>query len=298
VSDDVRQQVPIDPQVEEKQRRGALRTALILGLIILAIGIAAFFYISEWRAAILESEESVNVLVMGVTPDGVEALYVVAFNPAARLVTALAVPLDTVLPWAEDAARLGEAYAGATEAEWKAALAQLVGAPIHHTVRIDFSGFVELIDLLSGVAVEVDSEIVYRDAEGEAVFVLEPGTRRLTGEEALLYVRYKGDDLEDETRRVERQRRLLEAVVREARAKFDWTQLQELLRIALSYVQTDLDWTTTARLARFAYGLGLDSYRVYVLPGRAGDEGWIVDEAALRALSEQLFAREGETASL
>lgn len=296
MTDDVRQQAPIDPEVEAQQRRAAVRTALILTLIILAIGIGAFWYMWNWRASMLEGDESVNVLFLGVSEESIEALYVASFNPAAPAVAALAVPVDTVLPGAADAVRLSDVYDGASEADWRLALEQLLGAPIHHTVRIDFSGFVELIDLLSGVAVEVDTDVVYRDGNGEVTFALEPGIHRLTGQQALLYVRYKGDHLDDETRRVERQRRLMEAVVREARAKFDWTRLQELLRIAMTYVETDLNWTTAARLARFAYDLGLDAYHLYVLPGWASEAGWVVDEAALQVLSGQLFAADVEAA--
>lgn len=279
----------VDPKVEARQRRAAVRTAAVLALVVVAIGVGAFWYLWNWRLTLLEGDESVNVLLLGASDDGVEALYVMSFNPASEAVAALAVPVDTVLPWEDGVVRLGDAYDGAPTAEWRAALEQLLGVPIHHTVRVDFSGFVELIDLLSGVTVDVDTEVVYRRADGEVAFALAPGVQRLTGVEALFYVRYKGDHLTDETRRVERQRRLLEAVVREARAKFDWDTAQDMLRIALSYVETDLDLTTATRLARFAYDLALDAYHVYVLPGQAGEAGWVVDETALRALSGQLF---------
>lgn len=289
MSDDVRQRAQIDPEVEAQQRRAAVRTGLILALIMLLIGAGAFWYLWNWRLAALEGEESVNVLLMGVSGESVEALFVASLNPENDTVSALAVPVDTVLPWSSEAVQVQDAYDAASVNDVRTAVEQLLAVPVHHVVRIDFSGFVELIDLLQGVTVEVVSDVVYRDADGEVVFALEPGLHRLTGEEALLYVRYKGDHLEDETRRAQRQQQLIEAIAREARLKFDWQTVQNTLQLAMTHIDTDLDLATLTRLARFVYELGPDAYHVHVLPGRASETGWVVDQATLETLLGQLF---------
>lgn len=278
-----------DPEVEAKQRRGALRTALVLALIVLAIGAAAFWYLWNMRLTGLGSVESVNVLVLGVSDDDVEAVFVATFHPETDSVSALAVPVDTRLPWLEETVHLRDTYDGRGHGAIHSTVERLVSAPIHHTVRVDFSGFVELVDLVQGVPVEVESDIVYRDADGEVVFALTPDVHRLSGEEALLYVRYKGDHLEDESRRLERQRRFVEALIREARANLGWSTVQDMLQIALNRVTTDLDIVTMTRLAKFVFDAGDDAFTLHVLPGKPTGDGWDVDRDKLGALSAQLF---------
>lgn len=292
MSDDERQHFDIDPEVEAQQRRAALRTLLVLILLTLVIGAAAFWYLWNWRAEQLGSE-SVNVLVMGVSDDDVDALFVTTFHPetdtAAAAVSAMAIPVDTRLPWSQELIYVRDAYDATDDDALRHIVEELLAAPVHHTVRVDFSGFVELIDLVQGVPIHVDSDVVYRDADGEIVFELQPGLHRLSGEEALLYLRYKGDHLEDETRRVHRQLRFIEAVAREARANLDWRTVQDMLQIVLNRVETDLDLITMTQLARFAFEAGDDAYTVHVLPGAASDEGWVVDQSGLQALSGRLF---------
>lgn len=289
MADDGRRTVELDPAAEARRRKAALRTALVLAVLILAIGAAAFWYLWDWRAARLGTEESVNVLVLGVDEDGVDAVFVTTFHPGDGAVAAVALPIDTRLPWSETPAHLRDTYDEGGDVSLRAAVERLLGVPLHHVVRVDFSGFVELVDLLQGVPVQVDTDVVYRDAEGQVVFELHPGVYRLAGEDALLYVRYKGDHLDDETRRVDRQLRFLEAVAREARGRFDWSAAQDLLRIVLDRVETDLDLVTLTRLARFALEVDEDAYAVHVLPGFATEDGWLVDENQVAALSDRLF---------
>lgn len=278
-----------DPEVEAKQRKGALRTALVLALIVLAIGAAAFWYLWNMRLTGLGSAESVNVLVLGVSDDGVEAVFVATFHPETDSVSALAVPIDTRLPWVEETVHLRDTYGQQGDGDLHPTVERLLAAPVHHSVRVDFSGFVELVDLVRGVPIEVESEIVYRDADGEVVFELHPDVHRLSGEEALLFVRYKGDHLEDESRRLDRQRRFVEALIREARANLSWSSVQDMLQIALNRVTTDLDIVTMTRLAKFVFDADDDAFSLHVLPGHAADDGWIVDQDKLGALSDELF---------
>lgn len=278
----------LDEEVEAKQRQGAIRAALVLVLIMLVAAGAAFWYLWNMRLTGLGSAESVNVLVIGAADDGVDALFVATFHPETDTVSAVVLPIDTQLPWSPAPIHLRDTY-DEHDGSLHEAVERLLSAPIHHTVRVDFSAFVELVDLVEGVPLSVDSEIIYRDADGQVVFDLQPGSHHLSGEEALLYVRYKGDHLEDETRRIVRQQRFMEALLTEAREKLEWSSVQEMLEIVLSRVETDLDLVTTTRLARFVLDTADNVYALHMLPGHAGEDGWLVDENEWRALSDELF---------
>lgn len=325
---DAEQSQPLTDEEVEQQRSRARRTGLILVLFMLLVGGAAFYYLWNMRLE-AGNAESINVLLVGVSDEeaneGVEALVVTSFRPHGEGIEALALPVNTSLPWtarvpvvtpnanagsaepdsvddesldaAEDVVpppepvtdELRDAYAGGNRAALTDAVERLLDVPVHHTVKVDFDGFVELVDLLDGVPVEVQTDVVYRDLEGEELFRLEPGSHRLSGEEALLYVRYKGDHLEDDSRRVARQWQVAEALLAEARTKLGWSEVQKLIGIALNYVTTDLDVVDVTRLLKIAYDLERDGYIMHMLPGYPEEGRWVAEPAAVAALGEQMF---------
>ena len=80
-----------------------------------------------------------------------------------------------------------------------------IGVPIHHYVRVDFESVKRLVDAMGGVEVEVDCAIYdpYGYDEGGDALALDVGVHRLTGGEALSYVRSRriGGDLEREMKK-------------------------------------------------------------------------------------------------
>lgn len=309
---------PTDEEIEEQQRGAARRTALVLTILVLIIAGAAFYYLWNMRLTESATDEPVNVLIVGVA-DGqadetVEALVLASFHPQRSGIEAVALPVNTALPWTarrsvssapnllagetlsadvetvDEMDVLRDVYAGGDEDALIDAVQRLLDAPVHNTVHVDFAGFVQLVDLLDGVPVEVQTEVVYRDGQGDVVFQLEPGLHRLNGEEALLYVRYKGDHLQDDSRRVERQWQFAQALVKEARAQFGWPQVQPMLDIAIKHISTDLDIGTLTRLIKIAFDMELHAANMHMLPGEAVDGQWVAEPTAVAALSERIFS--------
>jgi len=85
------------------------------------------------------------------------------------------------------------------------------GIPIDSYVRIDFSGFEDVIDALGGVDVTVDcpldDELIYRYFE---TYTLEPGVHHMNGQQALYYARSRKTTSDFD--RARRQQRVLLAV--------------------------------------------------------------------------------------
>lgn len=105
-------------------------------------------------------------------------------------------------------------------------LSTVLGLPIHHTAIVNLQGFEQLVDAMGGVTVTIQEPIpiggrTYTDASGHLqldptsdVTWLQPGTRRLTGEEALGYSRSRVTT--DDFSRMRRQRCMVAAVVDQA----------------------------------------------------------------------------------
>ncbi len=82
---------------------------------------------------------------------------------------------------------------------------------IDHVAVIDFAGFRELIDALGGVPIRVDHSLHYDDNSDGTHIHLTAGWHRLSGKEALGYVRFRHDVMAD-TGRMKRQQQLLSAI--------------------------------------------------------------------------------------
>lgn len=268
----------------DRRSRAGWAVAAVLALLV-SLG---FWYYWNSRVTVIGQQESVNVLALGLGADGLDAVTVVSFNPVTQAVAAVVLPVDTRVSAGQEPQRLTDVYAAEGAAGLARAVEGALAAPVHYTVQVGFDGFEALVDLLGGVTVQVETDIVYRNADGEPVFHLQPGTHRLTGEQALLFIRYKGDHLEDESRRVERQWRFLTALARQARASLDWQRVQGLLQLAVRYVQTDMDLAEVTRLAQFAWQVEKEM-ALHLAPGQTEDGQWVLDADRLRALSETLF---------
>lgn len=121
------------------------------------------------------------------------------------------------------------------------------GVTVDGNVEVDFSGFMDVVDMMGGVDIELNqSEANYLNRRGNwdvddstaGTWNLQAGMNHLTGEQALAYsrIRYVGNgDFE----RTERQRKVLTAMVEQSR-NLSISQLNGMLQAALPLLTTDL----------------------------------------------------------
>jgi len=100
----------------------------------------------------------------------------------------------------------------------KGAMHEIFGIPIHHYALVTLDGFVDIVDALGGVTIEVpatitDNEYPHENGTIESI-TIEAGTRHLTGHEALAYARIRRQS--NDFARMHRQRCVLEAVVEQS----------------------------------------------------------------------------------
>ncbi|MBO8188499.1 LCP family protein [Streptomyces spirodelae] len=88
---------------------------------------------------------------------------------------------------------------------------QATGLRLDHYAEVDFLGFTRLVDALDGVRICLDEPL--RDEKAGAE--LRAGCQTLDGRQALAFVRARYSDPQGDLGRVERQRELLSALVRE-----------------------------------------------------------------------------------
>jgi LCP family protein required for cell wall assembly len=128
------------------------------------------------------------------------------------------------------------------------------GVPVHFVARVDFDGFVKLIDAVGGITVDVDRAILddqYPDEEyGLTRLYVPVGPQRLSGRVALKYARTRHAD--SDFGRIQRQRKVLQAAREEALAIGIVPKLPSMLGIVRDAVATDIPITTLLALANLA----------------------------------------------
>lgn len=117
------------------------------------------------------------------------------------------------------------------------------GIEVDHNFEVDFNGFMDLINLMGGVDIELtEAEADYLNADDFWVYKdVEPGWNTLNGMTALSFarMRHAEGDNDSDIIRTDRQRRLIEAVIAKLKTK-SLSELQDLLDAALPMVTTSM----------------------------------------------------------
>ncbi len=243
-----------------------------------------------------------NILLLGVDsrndqrdPPLTDTMILVTFDPKHRTAGMLSLPRDlwVPIPGFGFETKINTAYALGNQTNYNGGGAQLakdtvssfIGQPVQYYARVNFRGFVELIDLIGGVDVVVPYEIY--DTEyptpdyGVTTFHLPAGVQHLDGETALKYVRTR--NLDSDYARAGRQQQVLRAVVdKVTRADMLPSLLPKLPRLLYtmrSSIDTDIPMALQMELANYLSGNNLREIRQLVLDSRYGEETYSAEGA-------------------
>jgi LCP family protein required for cell wall assembly len=227
--------------------------------------------------------ERLNILLVGIdktesrTATLTDSMMVVSVDPVGETVSMVSLPRDMVgvplgngdvfgpkinalYSWAE---RHPEVFPEGGIRALQGAAGALLGIPIHYYALIDFAGFVEMIDTVGGVDVEVKSAFYdehYHDPRlGYVGFGLAEGWHHLDGIEALAYARSRYAPTDTDFTRAGRQQEILVALrarlLKEGGLLF---ALPDLLRTFGGMVTTDLPTSRLPELAAIAEAMDGD----------------------------------------
>ncbi|MDW8391126.1 MAG: LCP family protein [Oscillochloridaceae bacterium] len=183
-----------------------------------------------------------------------DAIVVVRLDPARQRIALLSIPRDLVVnipgygyARINAATVYGESdpYFGGGMELARATVSELLGLPIHHVVRADFSAFIAAIDAIGGVDVVVEQELydpAYPTMDyGYMVAHFLPGPYHMDGETALIYSRMR--HMDSNYARNRRQQQVLVAAfqrVREQNLIGQVEMLADLTTALRDHIQTDL----------------------------------------------------------
>jgi LCP family protein required for cell wall assembly len=197
-----------------------------------------------------------------------DTMLLLRLDPQARTISMLSVPRDLYVDipgYGMD--RVNVAYTVGGDKLTVQMFKQLTGLPINHFIDINFLGFVNIVDKLGGIYVDVDRRYYNPMNNGHMDINLQPGYQRLNGHQAIRFVRFRSDAQGDFNRMV-RQQIFLHEVERQGK-RWSIGQLPGLIKAFTSNSVSDikLGWPTDSG-TNTLFGLaktmlGLNTSRVY-----------------------------------
>lgn len=229
----------------------------------------AEFVLPDWN-----EKDPINILLLGIdsrpeddeeSPPRSDTTLIVHIDPATKQAAMMSIPrdLEVLIPEfglnkLNAAYPLGEANADTIEGGGPTLVAQTIEAnfniPVHYYATVNFDGFIEIIDTVGGVIVDIEaplSDNLYPTEDlGVTRVHFHTGLQKLDGDQALRYVRTRHGD--NDIRRGDRQAQVLTALQAQALDLNLITRAEELLNGLADTFRTDLDHTQLLALSNLA----------------------------------------------
>ena len=195
-----------------------------------------------------------------------DTLMLVRADPTTNSISLLSLPRDMwvevhcpgVLP---HMGKINSAYAECGPQGSLETVKALTGVPINYLITVNFRGFQQIVDRLGGVWLDVDRHYFnnHGGPTGYATIDLPPGYQKLTGSQALDYVRYRHTD--SDLYRVARQQQFVKALKGQVQQSFSPFTLPRIVDAITHNVEvaqgggSNVGGRTVLSYALFAYGL-------------------------------------------
>jgi polyisoprenyl-teichoic acid--peptidoglycan teichoic acid transferase len=240
-------------QVRRRSSRGSFIAGFLIGYVgsalILAAGVITFL--------VLFPPARLNVLLIGMDRRPGESavartdtLIVATLDPARPYVGMLSIPRDLwvrLLDGSENRINTPHFFAEA-EVPGSGPMAAVntvssnFGITLHKYMRIDFAGFVRIIDSVGGITVDVEHPIVDYEYPtydyGIQTISFEAGSQHMDGERALQYARTRHSSSDFD--RAKRQQKVIAAFVKRLLEPDAWLRFPGLFTAIASSVDTNL----------------------------------------------------------
>ena len=223
---------------------------------------------------VLEIEGIRTILLVGCDErDGYEVgrsdtMMVVFINGDTNEISLLSIPRDCYvqIPGYTTKTKINHSYAYGGINLTRETIEYFLGIKIDDYVEIDFDGFVELVDLLGGVEINVDQRMINYD-EG---INLNPGLQTLDGKQALGYCRFRigqdGTDSISDIKRAEHQQNFIIALKDKLMSLSTLWKVPRLVSLADEYVNTTISTMDAIKLGNTLLQMNLDSIKTYTIP--------------------------------
>lgn len=211
--------------------------------------------------------DNVSILLIGV--DGGEkrgfkdlrsdALMVATLNEKEKSVKLLSIPRDSYvyIPEVDYSTKINHAYKFGEAKASIETIELLLDIPIDYYVAVNFEAFMEIIDALEGIEIEVPYTITEQNSKDQAgAITIEEGLQHLNGEEALAFARTRKKDTDVE--RGKRQQQVIQAILNKAKSVSSLPKYGSVIEAIGSNMRTNMTFDEMTSFIDYGISGNLD----------------------------------------
>jgi polyisoprenyl-teichoic acid--peptidoglycan teichoic acid transferase len=159
---------------------------------------------------------------------------------------------------------------------------EIMGIKIHGYVKINFNGFIDVIDSIGGIDfyVESDMKVTKRDYS----INLKKGFQHFDGIQALKYVRYREDAdwcYRNDSRSA-RQTKFIKGIIKELAKPSNWGKLPSAIKAVMKNIETDIPTEEIFSFAGILRHFNSESIKDILFPGTFGEAPGVRYEKGIR----------------
>ncbi|NJP37441.1 LCP family protein [Alkalicoccus luteus] len=197
----------------------------------------------------MDESDPVSILLLGVdaeesTTGRTDTMMIVTVNPQDESMRMVSLPRDTRMEIVgrdmQDKVNHAYAFGGADMA--MDTVENYFDIPLDYFVTVNMSGFKDIVDAVGGVT--VDNSFAF-DQSG---YTFNEGEVDLDGDQALAYSRMRSEDPRGDMGRNDRQRQVVNAIIREGAQFSSITRVGDILDSVGSNVQTNMEFDKMRKL--------------------------------------------------
>ncbi|MDN4492184.1 LCP family protein [Ureibacillus aquaedulcis] len=171
-----------------------------------------------------------------------DALVLATLNNKAKTVKLVSIPRDSYvyIPYIDGEDKITHAHAfGGTLASIET-VEELFDIPVDYYVRMNFNAFIDVVDALGGIEVDVNIPYAFYelDENDNKSIYLEPGLQQLNGSEALSLARTRKHD--SDIMRGQRQQDIIKAIAQKASSVTSISKYDDILEAIGDNMKTDM----------------------------------------------------------
>jgi LCP family protein required for cell wall assembly len=287
--------------------------ALVICLVVVGAGLLTFSFMLSRTTKVEESNESnstpivkekdlddkLNILLLGSDSKykghtRADTIMIASIDLSEQKVGIISIPRDTRVKLADRNSynKINAAYSYDGVELTQRSIEDLLQIKIDHYLQVDYQGFIDMVNTLDGIEIEIEKDLYYVDQADNLYIDLKAGRRKLYGEDALSYVRFRHDALGD-LGRIERQQKFLKAALDKILDVKTLLKAPELVKDFSQNVKTDLGLSKMLKLASFIPNFSLEEIEMVMLPGEpkyiGGVSYWLPHKEETRVLVNTLI---------
>lgn len=246
--------------------------------------------------------EPFTVLLLGI--DNQETLIGLAdtiilsvISPKEKKITLLSIPRDTKMIMSHNgmADKINHSYNQGSSNTIKT-IENYFNIPIDFYASINMQGVIDVVDIIDGLIVEVETDIEFRDRITKSQFILQKGTQRLNGMEVLNYSRYRGGH-DGDFGRNRRQQQIISNFIDQSVDVSNVTKINQILNVIEKNFKTNAKISDILKISTIIEQLKNENIEIINFHGRGeyinGTSYVVTDEEHKENITSILHKRLG-----